>query len=153
MPDFESIRLAMDEAWRDHHHARDQTWKAVQMEAVVAAGLLSVDVQYHSRIASTALAALVILTACFGILISLHHRRLEITKMTHILNCEEALGLHRPDLICGVTKPKPLRLRDVLKPSVRNTAAFILRIHFAILLFALVVAAARWFLPVLLPHR
>jgi hypothetical protein len=41
----------------------------------------------------------------------------------------------RPDLISGVEAPRPLRLRDVLTPGVRNTAAFILRMHFAILVF------------------
>ena len=114
------------------------------MEAVLAAGLVSVDAQYHNPIATTTLAALVVVAAFFGTLISLHHRRLEIRKVTHILHCEEALGLHRTDLISDVSLPSELRLRHALNPCVSNTAAFILRIHFAILLFALVIAIARW---------
>lgn len=32
MPKNESVRIAMDQAWRDHHHARNQTWRALQMD-------------------------------------------------------------------------------------------------------------------------
>jgi hypothetical protein len=142
-PQPESIRMAMDQAWRDHHHARDQTWKALQMEAVLAAGLASVDVQYHNVLATTLMAVLVALSTASGILISLHHRKLERRKFSHILSCEEALGLHK-NLITDVSLPAELRLRHVFMPSVRNTAVFILRLHFAILFFALLVAGARW---------
>jgi hypothetical protein len=146
MPDPapESIRLAMDQAWRDHHHARDQTWKAVQMEAVLAAGLLTVDVQYAKGLATSASAVLVILAAVFGILITLHHRTVEITKFRHITNCQRALKLDRPNLISGIAPPAELRLRDAFRPSVRNTASFILRLHVALILFAVLVAVARW---------
>jgi hypothetical protein len=141
----ESVRVAMDEAWRDHHHARDQTWKAVQMEAVLAAGMVGVDAQHHIAIATTLMAVLVVFSAVSGILISLHHRRVERRKFKHILNCEKALGLRHPDLIWGVKLPKKMRLRDAFIPSVTSTAVFIVRLHLAILFFALVVAGARWF--------
>jgi hypothetical protein len=135
----------MDEAWRDHHHARDQTWKAVQMEAVLAAGLVTLDVQFHSVVATTLMGVLVVLSTLSGILISLHHRGVERRKFEHILNCEEALGLHGPNLISGVKLPDKLRLRDAFIPSVNNTVVFIIRLHLAILFFALVVTGARWF--------
>ena len=35
-PSPESIRTAMSLAWSDHHHMREQTWKALQMEFVLA---------------------------------------------------------------------------------------------------------------------
>ena len=40
-PDNETVRLAMELAWRDHHHARDQTWKA---EKVLGAELIALVV-------------------------------------------------------------------------------------------------------------
>jgi hypothetical protein len=144
-PQPESIRQAMDEAWRDHHHARDQTWKAVQMEAVLAAGLVTLDVQFHSVVATTLMGVLVVLSAVSGILISFHHRSVERRKFEHILNCEKALGLHGPNLISGVKLPDKLRLRDAFIPSVGNTVVFIIRLHLAILFFALVVTGSRWF--------
>src|SRR5260370_20553650 len=95
IPDKESVRLAMDLAWRDHHHAREQTWKAVQIEAALAAGLIGVDWQIRSVPATIAAGVLVVMSAIFGVLISLHHRKLEVRKFTHIVNCEEFFGLHR----------------------------------------------------------
>jgi hypothetical protein len=41
----------------------------------------------------------VVFSACFGIWITLNHRKLERRKFIHIMNCEEVLGLHRDDLI------------------------------------------------------
>jgi len=89
----------MELAWRDHHHARDQTWKAVQIVAVLGAGLVTVDAQFGNPVATDAAAILVVLVAFFGILISLHHRKLECRKFVHLMNCEEHLGLRRKDLI------------------------------------------------------
>lgn len=147
-PDIQSIRLAMDLAWRDHHHARDQTWKAVSMEAVLAAGLVGVDLQIGHVVATLAAGLLVLLATAFGVLISLHHRRLEIQKFTHILNCEKALGLIRDDLIPprSVKVPRPLRLVDAFSFKERNTAAFILRMHIALMMFTALYMLARIFL-------
>lgn len=141
----ESIRQAMELAWRDHHHARDQTWRALQIEAILGAGLVSVEAQYHNAIATTAAGALVIIASLFGVLISLHHRKLEIRKFVHITNCERALGLHRENLFPPqtVALPSELKLRHVFKLSVRNTSVFILRMHFAIFLFAVLFVISR----------
>jgi hypothetical protein len=152
-PTEESVRTAMDEAWRDHHHARDQTWRALQMEAVLGAGLVTVDAQFQNAIATACAGALVIIAAISGFLISLHHRKLERRKFIHIMNCEEWLGLHRDDIIPkaahepqkdqrtttikegAVSVPGELRLRDIFNPWVQNTAVFIARMHVAIIAF------------------
>jgi hypothetical protein len=102
-------------------------------------------VRAHSVVATTLMGVLVVLSAVSGILISLHHRGVERRKFEHILNCEEALGLHGPNLIGGVKLPDKLRLRDAFIPSVNNTVVFIIRLHLAILFFALVVTGSRWF--------
>ena len=95
----ESIRLAMTLAWRDHHHARDQTWKTVQLAVGFAAGLLAFDIKYEYFWA-TFCAFIPLFITCFsGIYITWHHRLLEIRKFIHIMNCEEKLNLHRYDLI------------------------------------------------------
>lgn len=99
IPDDASVRSAMELAWRDHHHARDQTWKAVQMVAALGAGFITVEIQFHNFIATLATGILVILTAYFAITITKNHRKLERRKFIHIMNCEEWLGLHRDDLI------------------------------------------------------
>ncbi len=146
MPAPESLRAALDQAWRDHHHARDQTWRTVQIEAVLAAGLVSVDFQYESVTATGFAAALVVLASILGVLISLHHRELECRKFLHITNLERALELIRDDLIpsSSISAPPKLKWWHIFDLRVLNTAAFILRMHAAILAFALVVFGARW---------
>jgi hypothetical protein len=161
-PDPESIRMAMDAAWRDHHHARDQTWRALQMVAVLGAGLVSIDVGYGNVAATTAAGVLVVLASLFGLWITKNHRSLERRKFIHIMNCEETLGLHRDDLIPlkrhhrGKTDQAPPEVRDawVAIPEVfsfwqvfswrkHNTSLFIMRLHLAILLFAVVFVVSR----------
>ena len=143
--DPESIRLAMDLAWRDHHHMREQTWRAPQVEAALAAGLVGIDWQIQNIYVTVATGILVILASIYGVLITLHHRKGEIRKFTHIVNCEEALGLHSGDLLPPDTTkiPRALRFVDVLNPRVQNTSAFILRIHTAVLFFAVLYVAGR----------
>ena len=143
-PEQESIRMAMDQAWRDHHHARDQTWRAVQIEALLAAGIVGVDFQMENFGATLAAGILVIIAAMFGIMISLHHRKLEIRKFTHIMNCEEALGLHQPNLIDKVSLPSPITFWDAFHFRKMNTALFILRMHVAIMVFAVIFIVARY---------
>jgi len=150
-PDSDSVRLALELAWRDHHNARDQTWRAVQIEAVLGAGLVTVDAQFGKLAATAAAAMLVGLVGLFGIWISLHHRVLERRKFVHIVNFERFLRLQRKDLIPvakedsegGVTLPARLSFWAVFNPRRRNTSVFILRIHVAVILFALIVLLAR----------
>jgi hypothetical protein len=146
--DPDSIRLAMDLAWRDHHHMREQTWRALQIEAVLVAGLVGIDWQIRNIYATIAAGLLVLVAAPFGIQITLRHRQGEIRKFTHIINCEEALGLHRDDLLPPrtISIPTSLRLIDAFRPSVSNTSAFILRMHIAIILFSILYVLGRIFL-------
>lgn len=135
----------MDLAWRDHHHMREQTWRALQIEAALAVGLVGVDWQIQNVYVTVAAGILVVIASTFGILITLHHRKGEIRKFTHIVNCEEALGLHRKDLLPpGTTNiPTPLRFIDAFNPRIQNTSAFILRMHIAVLVFAALYLAGR----------
>lgn len=160
-PNDDSIRLAMDQAWRDHHHARDQTWKTVQIVAVLGAGLVTVDVQFGIPLATIGASILVVVTAIFGVMITVNHRKLERRKFIHIMNCEEKLGLHRDDLIpkvpldgnleskdelirdAAVAVPKKFHWRDIIDPRENNTSLFILRIHIAIILFAVLLVTNR----------
>lgn len=144
MPDKESIRAVMDQAWRDHHHARDQTWRALQIEFLIVAAVVGVNWQIESPFAAAISGFLILFTALSGIQITLHHRnRVEITKFRHIMHCEEALGLHSPELIDGVTMPKPIKFWHVFAPWKGNTALFILRMHVVILVFSVLFLAWR----------
>jgi hypothetical protein len=144
-PDPESIRLAMEIAWRDHHHMREQTWRVLQIEAVLAAGLIGVDWQIRNIYATIAAGLLVIIAAIFGVLITLHHREGERRKFTFINNCEEALHLHGPNFLPeeDCQTPSKLRFIDAFNFHVQNTAAFILRMNIAIMFFAVLYIIGR----------
>jgi hypothetical protein len=143
-PDSESIRAAMRDAWADHHHARNQTWHALQIEFFVVAGVVGANWLLNSAWGTVLSCFLVMVAALSGIQITLHHRnRVEIDKFRHIRHCEEALGLRRGDLIDGVTMPQPIKLWHALCPWKKNTALFILRMHLAIMAFALLFLGAR----------
>jgi hypothetical protein len=142
--DKESIRLAMDEAWRDHQHTRDQTWKALQMEFLIAAGIIGANWQAQSILITGVAAIVVLLVTLCGIQITLRHRNIvEIGKFKHITNCEKALGLDRDCLIGNVKLPTPITIWDALNPRKGNTALFILRMHFVILVFSLLILLCR----------
>jgi len=161
-PSDESIRKAMELAWTDHHHARNQTWKTVQMVAVLGAGLLTIDFKYENFWATLSAAILVIVISVFGIFITWHHRKLERRKFIHIMNCEEMLRLHRDDLIplhpgddsikskpievqdSAVKVPEKFNIWDVVSFCKHNTALFILRMHCAILVFAILIVIMRY---------
>lgn len=133
-----SIRQAMDEAWRDHQHTRDQTWKALQIEFALAVAVVGAAWQTRSSVIVIGAALLVFVVSLCSIQISLRHRNnVELTKFRHILNCEEALGLHRPDLISDVKMPQSMTFGDAFRWRKANSAVFILRMHVAIMLFSL----------------
>ena len=140
----ESIRMAMDQAWRDHQHTRDQTWKALQIEFVIIAGIVGANWHLQSPVVTVVGAAFVVVVVLCGVQITLRHRNsVEIRKFTHILNCEQALGLHDENLISGVAPPTRITLWDAFDPRKGNTALFILRMHLTIMAFAMFALAYR----------
>lgn len=168
-PSDDSLRKVMELAWQDHHHARDQTWKTVQIVAVLGAGLLTIDFQHKSLVFTTLAAFLVILAATVGIGITWHHRLLERRKLIHLMNCEERLGLHRDDILPlhpddenyrevpdefdkksrrvrdgAVKLPKPFTAVDVFNPLKHNTSLFVLRAHCSIIAFCVLIVIFRW---------
>lgn len=174
-PSEESLRHATELAWRDRRHARDQTWKALQIEAVIGAGLVTVDAQFKDVWATVFAAALVIVAAVFGIMISFNHRKHERRKLLHILNCEERLGLHQHNLIPlasrmaeyrrllagqvekqedldeamaivedgAVVLPSKFSFWSVIHLGRHNTALFIVRMHIAVIFFAVLMIIFR----------
>lgn len=139
-----SLETAMELAWRDHHHARDQTWKALQMEALLAIALIGIDlktVDQSFKYLPLVGSILLFLIAISGIMITLHHRELERRKFRHIMHCEDALGV-RP-YIDGVSLPAPIYIWDIFAFWKSNTVLFIMRMHFVILVFAIWFFATR----------
>jgi hypothetical protein len=134
-----SIQALMEQAWADHHHTRRQSWEALKLELVVAAGI--VGIRFARAEASTNLTSIAALLLCLlaltGAMITFHHRVVEREQLRRIANCEAALGL---TALLGPTRdPEPLYIWDMICPWKANTSIFFLRMHVGILVFALTV--------------
>jgi hypothetical protein len=133
----ESVRIALEQAWKDHHHCRDQTWRALQMELVIIAALIAINFQIENLSVILITAALAVLLSVCGIQITIRHRNnVECLKFVHITNCSKALGLMRDELISGTGLPKEISIFDAFNPTKANTSLFILRMHIAIFVFS-----------------
>ena len=141
--DKESIQLALDKAWRDHHHTRDQTWRTLQAEIVLVAGLVAIDFIIGSLIASIIVGVLVILAAIFGMQLTIRHRnKVEVIKFQLISKFEHYLKIDR---VIGkdFKLPEEISFWDAFKPKKSNTSIFILRVHITIFLFTITYIAFR----------
>ena len=133
-----SLEAAVAAAWRDHHHARDQTWKALQLEALLAIALIGVDLKAtEGTLKNIPIvgSVLLFLVTISGMMLALHHRDLERRKFRHIMHCEDALGL-RP-YIDDVGLPSPIYIWDIFAFWKSNSVLFIMRMHLVILIFSL----------------
>jgi hypothetical protein len=110
------------------------------MEFLVVAGVVGANWQLQSSIVTIVAAIFVCIVTLCGIQITLRHRNsVEIRKFKHIMNCEEALGLHTDSLISDVKPPMPITIWDAFCPWKGNTSLFILRMQLSIMGFALFV--------------
>ncbi len=152
--DQQSVRVALQLAWEDYRHTREQTWKTVQILAVLGAGLVTVDAQCHSLGPTLLAGTLVLVAGAFGVLISIAQRKAECRKHVHIRNFERVLGLDRADLVPdqskdvlsvqgGVALPSMLSFWQAFDPRIQNTAVFILRMQITIVLFAAILMVGR----------
>lgn len=161
-PTEESVRLAMKIAWEDHHHARNQTWKAVQFVGLLLIAVITVEYKLHNLLATIASGLILIVAAIFSILITFQHRKLERRKFFHIMMCEEWLGIHQSKLIplkmdgefkkliddpeylsnkiqeYYVDLPKEYHFKDIFNFKINNTSIFIVRMLALIVLFVFI---------------
>ena len=123
----------LDIQWQDHFQTRSQTWKALEITAVLAIALVGLDWQADNRIVTIGAATLLLIVAQFGILITLRHRTVEIKKFKIITSLEKQLGVANENLVL----PKTINWFSIFLVWKSNTPLFILRMHFIIQLFAI----------------
>lgn len=143
-PDKETLRRALDVEWQDHFQTRRQTWRTLEVAALLLVGFIFADLRLKDVWFVTILGALAAGVSLAGIAVSLHHRKTQVRKFTHIDRLEEALGLHKPGLLDDVHPPSRLGWRDCLDPRRMNTPLFVLRAHAAIFVFVAVYVVVRW---------
>ena len=133
-PSEAALLKLLDIQWQDHFQTRSQTWKALEITALIAVGLVGLDWKIDNPHVTVVAACLLAIVALFGMQITLRHRnRVEVMKFNIIKSVGEELGLVDSKL----ELPKPIHWWYVFLFWKSNTSLFILRMQFVILLFAI----------------
>lgn len=119
--------------WQDHFQTRIQTWKSLEISAILTIALIGSVWQLDNPVITIVGGALLGIIAISGCQITFWHRKAEQTKFRKISELEKLLGLEDPKL----QPPRSINLFSVIKFNQSNTSLFILRMHFIILLFAI----------------
>ncbi len=133
-PTEAALMKLLDIQWQDHFQTRSQTWKALEITALISIALVGLDWQIDNRLVTVAAASLLAIVSLFGMQITLRHRnKAEITNFIIIQSVSKELALDDSKL----ELPKPIRWWDIFLFWKSNTSLFILRMQFVILLFAI----------------
>lgn len=140
-PTEAALLKMLEVQWQDHFQTRTQTWKGLEIAAIVAVAVVGVDWRLDNPRVTVVAAGLLAVVALCGIGITLKHREVERLKFSIINKVEERLGL--APLVPQPKLPKPLSVWSIFSVRQSNNPLFILRMHFVILLFALGYGAFR----------
>jgi hypothetical protein len=139
-PSPESLQKMLEIQWQDHIQTRAQTWKSLEIAALIAVAVVGVDWRFDDPRATAVAALLLAFVALSGMGIAIKSRQVEINKFTTIRELEKRLKLdavvHNPDL------PQPISFWSVFSLK-SNNPLFILRMHFVLFLFAIGFLAVR----------
>ena len=141
-PNEEALRVKLQLLWEDLFHLRNQTWRTLEMEAVLLIGLVITDLTLRNHYISCLLVAIVAMSVLSGATATLHHRKTQIRILRHINHIESALRIVGPDYIDNVVIPAEMVWLDVLNPKRSSTPLFILRMHASLLIFTLTYLSA-----------
>jgi len=144
-PSPETLRKLLETQWQDHFQTRTQTWKALEITALLAVALVGLDWRlsnlgdsgrplYANPVVVILAGSLLFLVALFGFFITLRHRnKVEVPKFKTIALLEKELGVDME-----LPPPNEIRWWEVFLVWKTNTPLFLLRIHFIIMCFALI---------------
>jgi len=132
-PSEETLRKMIEMEWLDHFQTRKQTWKALEITALLAVALVGLDWRVGEPIVTTGAAILLLIMAQFGIQITQKHRAVERRCFRLIIGYEEELGITDPEF----KETQLLSWWDIFRFRKSHTPLFIMRMYFVIQLFAL----------------
>jgi hypothetical protein len=82
LPDATLLKL-LELEWNDHIQTRAQTWRTIEIEALLAVGLVGADIQFKSVAVTTVIGAVLLVATIVGMGITMHHRNtVEVQKFT-----------------------------------------------------------------------
>ena len=131
-PSEETLRKMLEIQWQDHFQTRMQTWKALEITALLAVAVVGIDWRTGDHFVTAVASLLLILVAQFGIMITLKHRKVERTKFELISSFEKQLGV----AIESLNIPEELSWFSIFDFRKSNTPLFIMRALFIIQMFA-----------------
>lgn len=97
-PTEETLLKLLDIQWQDHFQTRSQTWKTLEISALLAVALVGLDWRLDNPLVTIVAASLLLLVGLFGTQITLRHRKVEETKFQIIASIEAQLGIADPNL-------------------------------------------------------
>jgi hypothetical protein len=110
--------------WQDHFQTRQQTWKALEISALIAVALVGMDWNINNPYVTVGVAILLGTVSLFAIQITIRHRNnVKVKKFEIISQTEKRLGLF--DLHTKL--PNKLYWWDILALWRSNTSLFIMR--------------------------
>jgi len=132
-PSEETLRKMIEMEWQDHFQTRTQTWKALEVTALLAVALVGLDWRAGDPVTTIAAAILILIVAQFGMQITRRHRKVERRVFRLIISYQEQLGIMDPEF----KAPELLSWWDIFRFRKSNTSLFVMRMHFVVQLFAL----------------
>ncbi|CAG0985376.1 hypothetical protein ANRL3_02417 [Anaerolineae bacterium] len=132
-PSEDTLRKVIEMEWLDHFQTRAQTWKGLEITAILAVALVGVDWRVGDPVVTIGAAILLLIVAQFGIQITIKHRTVEKRAFRVIIEYMKELGITNPDF----KEPELLNWLDIFRFRKSPTSLFIMRLYFVIQLFAL----------------
>lgn len=119
--------------WQDHFQTRAQTWKALEVAAILAVALVGLDWNINNPKITIVTSCLLLIVSLFGSQITIRHRNSVMIKKFQIIRyIEKELGM----IDDKIRLPDPINWWTIFLFRKSNTPLFILRMHFVIQLFA-----------------
>jgi hypothetical protein len=137
-PSEGALTTALECTWQNHFQTREQSWKTLQINALLVIGFVGADIKIDNLWVTICLGFMVIIVALSGLSIAIHHRIGQRGRYKQIMNLEKQLGLLNENIISDVKLPKKFKVWHIFNPLESNTPLFMMRIHVIIIIFSIV---------------
>jgi hypothetical protein len=136
--DKDALLKLLEAEWQDHFQTRGQTWKALEIAALLTVAIVGIQWQAPLALVKIVSSVLLIGVSLFGMQITFRHRNsVEKTKFTVITEIEKQLKFKAS----GFGIPKNITLFDIIKFCKSNTSLFLLRMQGIILILGIIMLA------------
>ena len=136
--DKDALLKLLEIEWQDHFQVRGQTWKALEIAALLTVAIVGVQWQAPLALVKIVSSALLIGVSLFGMQITFRHRNsVEEIKFTVISEIEKHLNFKAS----GLGIPRRITLLDIIKFWKSNTSLFLLRMQGIILILGIIMLA------------